>query len=257
MNKLSLLTSFFMVLTFSGMAQEGEFRIGFQMSPRFSWLSTNIGTVTSSGTNLGIHIGTMSEFYFSDNYAVTMGLGLTFNQGGTLKHKFGGNFLPESDLSESRFNEGIKPLADGVEIKYKLQYLEIPMSLKLRTREFGYTRFFIEAPMLSWGIRTQARGDINTVGIKTEKENIREDVSIFVFSWGLGGGLEYFFSEKNSLVGGIFYNRGFNDITTNKGTTAMTNPEQDPNNPDDDYITSKEDSKAVQNMISVKIGIFF
>jgi hypothetical protein len=257
MRKFCLASLFALFLAINLPAQGEDIRIGFLMSPRFTWITTNVPLVNGAGTNLGINLGTTVEYYFSENYALTMGLGLAFNQGGTLKHDIGGNLLPESDLSDNAYNTGDKPLPDGVEIKYKLQYLEVPISLKLRTREFGYTRFFVEAPILSWSVRTQVRGEIKGDGIDTEKENIKEDVSAFNFSWGLGAGIEYFISTQNSIVAGIGYKRGFYDLTTNKAKTAMHNPDEDPSNPDDDYITSREDSKGVLNGVTIKLGLIF
>ena len=50
-------------------------------------------------------------------------------------------------------------LPDGVNLKYHIQYLEIPFGLKLRTKEFGYLRYFAEIPIFSLGFKLQARGE--------------------------------------------------------------------------------------------------
>ena len=50
-----------------------DVRFGFQMSPTFSWMNANVTTINTSGTNLGLKLGMMGEYYFRENYAVTGG----------------------------------------------------------------------------------------------------------------------------------------------------------------------------------------
>jgi len=82
-------------------AYSQDVRLGFQASPVFSWMTTNDNTITGNGSNTGLKIGLIAENFFQENYAVTSGFGLVFNQGGTINHKTGGNFFPKSDLSRN------------------------------------------------------------------------------------------------------------------------------------------------------------
>ncbi len=237
-----------------------DFRLGVQVTPTFSWIRTNNNLINSNGTNLGIHLGLLGDIVLSETFSVDIGLGLSFNKGGTLRHDIGGNLLPKSELSDHLFNSGTKPLPDDVDIKYSLQYLEIPISLRMRTKEFGYIKYYIEAPILTWGLRTQARGDIDGIGIsKLERENISGDVTIYHLSWGFGAGVEYSISMNNSLIFGIYYNSTLTDITKNAGITEKTiNDSGTPNDFTDDLVqTSKEDSKASISGLSLRLGILF
>ncbi|MEL6923599.1 MAG: hypothetical protein AAFO94_06075 [Bacteroidota bacterium] len=117
MRKIVMLSAFLLSVISASQAQ-GDIRFGFQLSPSFSWMSTDNNRINSAGTNLGLKLGVLGEFYFRPNYAFIGGLGLTFNQGGTLKHDFGGNFWPDSDLSNPNLNMGDNPLQDGVQLKY-------------------------------------------------------------------------------------------------------------------------------------------
>jgi hypothetical protein len=237
--------------------QDEDLRIGFQLSPNFSWMSVNDNMINRTGTNLGITMGAIGELFFEESYAFTFGLNLTFNQGGTIKHDTGGNFFSRSDLSDDTYNSGKKPLPDGVKLKYSLQYLEVPIGFKLRTREFGYLRYFLEAPILTWGLSTQARGTIETGDIILEKENINKDVFFFSASWGFGLGVEYSLDNENILLGGIYFKKGFTDITNNEATTATFNPDNSPTDPNDDYRISKEDSKGSVNALTFRLAILF
>lgn len=224
MKKIVATIVFLSIVLFAG-AQDENLRFGFQLSPTFSWMNANTRTVNSSGTNLGLKMAMIGEFYFRENYAFTTGLGLAFNQGGTLLHERAGCYWPNSDLGLPADPEYgctiLLPRQDtlsaptgGAKLKYNIQYLEIPLGLKMRTREFGYLRYFLE-PAITLGFNTQATGAVKgpNVGNDVEKINIRGDVNSFNVSWGLGGGLEYSISETTSLVGGLAFQIGFADVT--------------------------------------------
>ncbi|MEL6866710.1 MAG: outer membrane beta-barrel protein, partial [Bacteroidota bacterium] len=153
------------------------------------------------------------------------------------------NFWPNSDLSSEDLNNSNASLPDGVDLKYSLQYVEIPFALKMRTQEFGYIRYFFEVPRFVLGINTQARGDISGTGVDTEKEDIQQDVRAFNMSWGIGGGIEYTISDNTSLVGGLFYQQGFLDVTKDKNAVKSDG--------------SAENSRGLLRNITVRIGVLF
>lgn len=238
-------------------AQMENVRIGFHLSPTLSWLTTNDPEIRKTGSKLGLEAAVMGEYHVSANMAVTSGLGFGFGKGGTLKYDTGGNFFPRSRLSSNLFNEGIKPLPDQVKVKYKLQYIELPVGVKFRTNEKGYFRYFVEAPLFTLGFRTGSRADISGIEIETTNENISPDTRFFNFSVGGGAGLEYSVNETTSAVLGLYFNAGLSDITGNKGFKAIENPNENPFNPDDDYFTEPEDSKARLRSITLRLAMLF
>ena len=221
---------------------QSDFKFGFQASPTFSWMSSSDNKINSNGTNLGMKFGLVAEYYFAQNYGVTTGAVFAFNQGGTLLHDLGGDLWKESKLSNTDFHD----LPAGVKLKYNLQYIEIPMGFKMRTGEFGYLRYFAELPILTLGILTQARGNIEGNGRVAEKEDIKKDVTPINLAIGFGGGVEYTINENTSLVGGIYYQNGFIDMTSNKATKI-----------DADLNESAEDSKGVAKNITIRVGVIF
>lgn len=227
-----------------------NFRFGFQVSPTISWMSTDNNKINSNGVNIGIKIGMVGEYYFgtSGNYALISGIGFAFNQGGTLKHEVGGNFWPEAELTSSKFNTGLKPLPDGVNMKYNLRYVEIPIGFKMRTNDFGNIRYFAEIPLFNIGMLTQARGAINGTGVNTDNENIKGATNFFNITWGFGGGVEYSVSEKTALVGGLYYQQGFTDVTRDKNAFKRVS-ETGPSEP--------ESSKGTLGAIVLRLGVIF
>lgn len=241
MKKIVAIAAFFIVFQTISSAQN-DIRFGFQVSPVFSWMNSSDNRINPSGTNLGLKLGMMGEYYFRENYAFTGGLGFAFNHGGTLQHDFGGSYWTRSDLGNA-----LDTLPAGVNLKYGIQYVEIPVGLKMRTREFGYLRYFIH-PELTIGLKSQARGTIQGVGVgdDAEKINIRKEVNGLNLAWGLGAGIEYSLSESTSLVGGLAFQVGFTDATDDNGIVF-----------DDNRGNRKEDSKGKVNAITLRIGVMF
>lgn len=246
MKKIVALAAFLFALTIILQAQE-DIRFGFQLSPTFSWMNTNTNRINSSGTNLGLKMGMIGEFYFRENYAFVTGIGFGFNQGGTLQHEVGGVYWTKTDLP-------VDTLGDqnhGIKLKYGIQYVEIPLALKMRTREFGYLRYFLQ-PGLNLGFKTQAQGKV--IGVSEidsqEKFNIKKEVNILNLSWGVDGGIEYTLSENTSLVAGLGFQVGFADATNDNGTPFDTRKGWPDRNP-------REDSKGKVNAFIIRLGVIF
>ncbi len=218
-----------------------DIKLGFQFSPTISWMTTNDNQIVNSGSNVGLKFGLIAENYFQENYAITSGLNLLINQGGTLNHGIGGNFFPTSELSDTLYNN----IAANENITRKFQMVEIPLGIKLRTNQFGYLRYYGEIPFLLH-IKTQARGNF----LDTTKENITPDTGILNFSWGIGGGAEYSIADQTAIVAGIYFHNGLIDMTQNRRTqlrdeaTGLLTDEQ-------------EDSKAVISGLTFRLGVMF
>ena len=240
MKKITLVLTV-VLFSFQAALQAQDFRFGFQVSPSFSWITTDDNRIEGNGSNLGLRLGMLGERYFAENYAIMFGLGFAFNQGGTIRHELGGQYWTNSDLSATE----LRFVTNGTDLKYKLQYLELPFALKMRTNTFGYMRGFFEIPRFVFGFNTKALGDIDQMGsdLDSEDEKINEDVNFFNLSWGLGGGLEYEVSENTSLVAGIFYNHGFLDITKDKGAEKNDG--------------TSENSKGTIRGITIRLGVLF
>ena len=240
MKKIVVLASFIFIYMMPASAQE-DIRFGFQLSPVFSWMTTNTNQINPSGTNLGLKLGMIGEYYFRENYAFTGGLGFAFNSGGTLLHETGGSYWTRSDLGPQ-----LDTLPNNVKLKYNLQYLEIPVGLKMRTREFGYLRYFLE-PGVTIGFKTQARGEITGSGIGGDQDqlNIRSEVNGLNLSVGIGGGIEYGLSESTTLIGGIYYQSGFTDATDDNGTVFAAQGDR------------RENSKGSINNLILRLGVMF
>lgn len=236
----------FFLFAYSAVQAQVSPRFGMELSPTFSWLSTDDNQINRSGTNLGLRLRMLADFPFQENYAFSTGIGFHFNAGGQLQHELGGVYWPNSDLGP-----GLDTLPAGVNLRYNLQYVEIPLSLKMRTREFGYFRYYLQ-PTVTIGFNTQARGNIEGRGIgnDAEKLKISQDVNFLNLAWGIGAGVEYSISESTALIGGLAFQLGFTDMNKDDGRYF---DDRDAGNP----VTRDEDAKTQNNALTITLGVMF
>ena len=229
----------------------GDLKFGLQLSPTFSYLTTDDNLINNDGSNLGLKLGLVGEYYIAENYSIHSGLGFHFNAGGTL---FFEDRFERVDIWREPLDENVLPselpdsLSGGIGFKYDLQYLEIPLGITLRTREFGYLRYWAR-PALHLGILTQSRGSLENVGfISSDEEfSISPAVNGVNLGWSINGGVEYSVSESTALFAGIGFQSGFADVTTDKDTEVVR-----PGRP-----AQEEDSKGRLSSIVIHFGVMF
>lgn len=221
------------------------FRFGLHASPSWSWLRSDDKLLESTGSNWGIKLGTIGEYYFSNNYAFMSGIGFGLNQGGTLQNGYDrAVFWNDSDLSLP----GLDTISKNAKLHYRLNYVEIPFGIRMRggSNEDQALRFYAEAPVFTLSFRSRALGDIRgTNNQNTQDEVIKKDVIGAALSWGLGAGIEYELATHATLVAGLSYQQQFTDLTPDNGARFRNNTWQ------------KENSKATIGLISLRMGIFF
>ncbi|MEM9930677.1 MAG: porin family protein [Bacteroidota bacterium] len=251
--RFSILSFALLMLPMLATAQQlpGDLQFGIQASPTFGSMNTDNNLINRDGSNLGLKLGLVAEYYFRENYSFHTGLGFHFNAGGTLfyEDRFTkvdiwreslDNTLPANALPDS--------ISGGLAYKYELQFLEIPVGLTLRTREFGYLRYFLR-PAFHIGVVTRARGSIKNASFISSEEtfDIGPEVNGVNLSWSLGGGVEYSISTSTALVAGLAYQAGFADMTRDNGTSLRR----------DGRNAEEDDSKGKVGSLVLMIGIMF
>jgi len=250
LKQISLLAAALLITCTSVTAQDAnDFRFGLQISPSVSWMNTDDNRITNQGTALGLKLATQAEYIFADKYSIASGIGFHFNTGGSMQSQYGGRFFTESLPAENPYNQEVETeQPDGpILLDYSIQYLEIPLSLKLRTREFGTLTYFMEAPIFTLGIKSNALGGLSGGGIseKVEDLSIKKEVNPLAFSWGFGGGVEYSILDGTRLFAGLTFQRMFLDATKDG----------------DDYNykerSALDDPKATINSMTLRLGVLF
>lgn len=231
--------------TVSGQINEKE--LDFHIAPTFSRLNSSSDYIDANGINLGLKLGATVNFKLTDWMGVVGGLDFTLWSGGQLLYRQGGNFLPNSDLSNPALNTGDEPMPNNTNIRYTINYIELPTGLQFQFPVSYNVNVIARIPVLTLGIRNRARGRIEAGSILLENEKIGKDVSFFNLMWGMSLGAEFPRWNQN-VIAMLFLNTGLTDVTRNKGTQII-----DLEGGGKEKIT--ENSKGALNQFGVQFAI--
>lgn len=116
---------------------EKKFHLGLISVSKLNWFSSESKNLSGDGVNAGISLGLSFDQFFAKNYAFSV----------ELLHYSGTYRLLADSISQNSRKFG------DVSIKYKERAFQIPISIKLRTGEIGYWRYFGQigiAPMINY-----------------------------------------------------------------------------------------------------------
>lgn len=286
LKKIALLT---ILLGYIVSAQAQGFKFSVHVDPIISFLDSDYNQVEGAGIAGALALGVEVERYFAEgeNYAITFGLDFSLGKGGTLLYKYGGVLLGNTDLDKNSYidndTKANKPLSGEnlhlssfTRIKYSVNYVEIPVGLKLRTNELGssYMRAFFQIPLIKVMIPVIAQGRVFTPNTEADgyveddlgyivpediksspEKNIYSEIFPIQIGIGAGAGVEYSPNSEGGLrlFAGIYYDYGVLDVVGRKKinyeeplTAATTNRETKNLNP----------RNALHN-IALRIGVTF
>jgi len=211
MKKITTISFLLFVFILSSSAQnEKFFRFGLHGSPSIAWLKPETKSSESNGVRLGFGYGLITEFSLADNYSLATGV----------ESVYSGGKLQNVDTA------GMK--TSGT---YKVQYIEIPIALKMKTNEINYITYFAK---FGGGVnmRIKSIGDFSyrdssgnsVVGFPDETDmDIKSDIRLFRISFLIGVGIEYSLGGSTSALLGINFNNGLTDIFSDKDIKAKNN----------------------------------
>ncbi len=185
--------------------QENILRLGLHFTPSVGFIQSDKTNVKGGGASIGYNFGLLGDIRFAENYYFSTGIDVVSSP---LKVRFI-DTLRDPYLSKN-----------DVILNYKLQYLGFPLSLKLKTDEIHYTKFFGQFGVEpQFNISKKVRPNKGTyagtdyyVPVETAFSNFNDDINFVRISMIIGGGIEYSLGGKTSFVAGINYNGGFTDI---------------------------------------------
>lgn len=202
MKKASALTVLALMGSICTNAQDTEstkkFRLGLQVCPNMGWISTDEKGYSSDGSRLGFRFGLLGDVQLGENANYFFSTGLFLNNVGS---KTKSTTTDSAGVISTKNHTG----------ENKFQYIELPISVKLKTNEVGYMTYYGQIGF-DVGVLTAAKGK--------EDDNDYGDASKFVspirLALAVGGGLEYNFSGNTSALLGIKYSNGFTNVNKNK-----------------------------------------
>lgn len=210
MKKISLILSLLVLTTMLYAQNTKGPRFGLMGVPHFNWLKPDNAKIETT-TRVGIKYGAVGEFFFADNYAFTVGAYHALSSG-KLNHEDNSYrfFTRIEDQSSDEINQEPK----YKDYKVNLQYVEIPIGLKLQTNEIGYLTYFGHIG-INPGFNVRARLDAKSTSDNNEdfeNQDVFKDIETLDFSLRVGGGAEYSLTESVSLLAALYFNNGFVDV---------------------------------------------
>ncbi len=257
-----------------------KFKFGFNVAPNLSWMSPKTTDITNEGILLRGTYGLTADIMFSDRYAFGTGISV-MGSGGQL------SFFQE--VTRTR-DTGDEFFIASVDRKYRLKFVEIPLTIKLRTDEIGYITYWGQFGM-GLGFATKALADetiklrtqlipdatvpdaatwiddgngitIDKADIEEEGIDISGDIRPIRASLIVGAGIDYNLSGNTSLMFGISYNNGFTNVFRSDEEAIAPNDDGNPTFREDPtarggraYETFEQ--RAITNSFVITAGILF
>lgn len=200
MKKLALSLLFVATIITASRAQEDEdqvFHFGLKASPSVNWFRVDADGVKNEALRIGFTYGLMTEFRITKNYAFATGLDISYRGG---------------EYSEVQ-NFGLQSIV--ITRIQRFQFVEVPISLKLKTNEIGYLKYYGTFGLLP-GVLVKSSEDIESPDQalqpdRTKRSN-QSNFAPFNVSLQVGLGIEYNLGGNTSVTAGLHYVNGLIDI---------------------------------------------
>ena len=220
---------FGMLITQLSFAQ-GEFRFGLKGSSNFGWVGGTSKNIVNDGTTVAFGYGIMGDYYFKPNYGISAEIMLS-----NIKSKF-------TVTEPLAFNSVMSDTVNGLRYEYNIQYLDIPLTMKIRTKEIGDMTYFGQFGV-SMGFALNAKTSIVSTGLPksiSDQEpteyrvngaegdaftvnNFDDKVFLFRLPLIIGGGVEYKMAGSTSLQIGVRIANAFTDMFVKDKTAIAKN----------------------------------
>ncbi len=179
-------------------AHAAKLHFGLQANPELSWIKPNFTNASYDGLTFAYKYGLYAAYDITEHYAFATGVQIS-NRGGKYS-----------------YYDSLGIVATSYSIRQRIQYLDLPLNLKMTTNEIGYITYYGEFGLLP-SIRLKARFDeetfVNNVSqAKLENSNNLKDINPVSLALHLGLGMQYSLTESTSFLVGAYFNNGFTDM---------------------------------------------
>lgn len=187
-------------------AQESsKLKMGLKVSPNIGWMSPTTKGYKSDGARLGATVGFIGDFYFAENYALSSGFNFQFLHG---KQGFADSILMENSAAMQTVD---------LTRKYNFIYVEIPVTIKMKTRTFGKISYYGQIG-LGTGFRIKASATDHYIKPNGQEVENQEDynygTTLIRESVLVGIGCEISIDESSRIVLGLGYSNSLNNLLT-------------------------------------------
>lgn len=189
MKKILLTIITVILLTINVSAQFKPFQFGLKIEPGLNWAKLNSEDLHDNKTKISFNWGFIGNFYFVENYGVETGFTVR-----SVKGEY--SFLNKSEKIFRKINN---------------QYLEIPITLKMRTDKMGKFRIFGN---IGYGLGIK----LNTTEKYLKKDNnwnTKDDYRDLRHALIVKLGVEYYVYKSSCITAALVFNDNFINIFKN------------------------------------------
>ncbi len=206
--KIALLILFSLIV-YASNAQSPAFYFGLKAAPQIAWLKADADDMKNDGVKLGFAWGFIAEKNFTENHSIASGFNMLFNGG---KLEFPTTTVDGTDGSLKR--------------EYFLKYIEIPLTLKMRTNDLNGIKYYGRIGLGSAfkiGSKTIDEFTSNAGVTTTSQKKNYDKINFARESLIVGAGSEFEISGGPKLGLEITFNNGFTNVLSQKGERATAN----------------------------------
>lgn len=197
------------LLTLCIVSHGQKLKLGFQASPQLTWTKSSNISILNEQSRIGIKYGLEADIFVFGvpRYSINTGLFIS-------NHSFKTRYNLENPVSLADLS-----LTMPVSVQYKVNYIEIPIDIKLRSDQFYRFTYYGQ-----FGITNLV--NISATAISSDKNlngtNVNESIRMFNMGMIMGGGAEYDIGGNTALNFGIQYTNYFLDATSIKDLDEKT-----------------------------------
>lgn len=157
--------------------------MGITFSPNMNWLNYEDSNPVEKEAKFGYSYGLIADFRISQNYYFSTGFLIN-------------NLRAASDAE-----------TPGTLSNYSLQYLKLPITLKLKSTQRYYRSYYGQFGF-SGGLKISGKQQAGD----NAKENLSKEADALRLGLQIGGGVEWQLDHRLSMMTGLSYNSGFTSV---------------------------------------------
>jgi hypothetical protein len=195
---------------------EKNFHFGLNITPGLYFASPGTSsagiTNTANSAAFGFGYGVNLEFYFTPNYGIATGIQI---------QQFGVNYTSVNSVSKNPFNDSTTAHTQS------MQYLQIPLLLKLRTNSIGLIKYFGEFGLgADFLLSAKDNPTVTNAAFPNDpvtysSESIYKQSDFIRLSLLVGLGVEYNLAGSTSIQGALIYDNAFTNLNSSSDNSVL------------------------------------
>lgn len=173
--------------------------------PQISWFTSDTKSFKSDGMTMGFNAGFALEKYFADRYAITTGASIA---------SMGGNILFSNSGDTIITLDNTYPIESGTSAKIKGQYISVPLGLKFKTNEIGYTTFYANVGVKA-NLALKGYTWIEKYNVEREVLDKKQHFNFAYMSYFISAGVQYSLGGPSSIQAGLTFSQSLTNPLKN------------------------------------------